>query len=278
MQEFGEKKFSRTEAVALATKIRDEYTVFYNQVAAFYSSDAVIADLMRRREYTSPEMYQVLKEVGVTRVSYLSELDMAIPLSTFETLQYWGLTDRNGNYLLADRFVIPIRDIAGRVTALVGWFPDERKYITTPTFGFSKDAQFFNMETYERHLHLLSADTDYKDNVYLCEGIFDTLSLRSLGLFGLGNMGLGLSPFKREILSRFGHIYAIPDADKAGRGVLPYSGIDSRFKWKLNQQATFVELHIDGVKDVDDLIRDYDCKTDLISLLPIYTEKITEGA
>lgn len=272
------RKLSVADGLAKLRLLREEYTAFYEQIASMYCTDEVVKELMQMRGYNTQEMYDTLKQVGITRVSHLSDLDLCSPLSRYKTAQDWGLLDRNGNYLLADRYVVPIRDIMGKITALVGWFPDDRKYVTTPTFGFSKDAQFFNMDWYSVHLNKLETDKEYKDNVYLVEGIFDTLSIRSLGLFAVGNMGLGLSPVKREILKRFGHIYAIPDADKAGRGVLPFkSSGSSKYKWKLDYNTTFVEISIEGIKDPDDLIKNYDCKADLLNLNPdTYIDKIRE--
>ena len=278
MVEENARKLSKADGLAELKTLRTEYTRFYEEVAKVYSTDSVVTELMQARQYDSPDMFNILREVGVTKVSYLSELELVHKLSEYKTSQKWGLVDRNGNYLLADRYVVPIRDISGEITALVGWFPDDRKYVTTPTFGFSKDAQFFNIETYKKHLERLNnKEEGYRDCVYLVEGIFDALSVRSLGLFALGNMGLGLSPIKREILKRFGHVYAIPDADKAGRGVLPFKSSGSRKnKWNIDYNATFVEVSIDGVKDTDDLIKNYDCKEDLTNLSTNFIEKIKE--
>lgn len=244
-------KMSKADGLALATKVRRELTDFWDKLSNLYSTDEVVCELMLRRKYCSDRMYDLLKnEVRLCKFDLLSDILVQIPLSQYETCQYWGLITENGKSLLSGRYIVPIRDINNMVTALVGWFPDERKYITTPTFGFSRDAQFFNIETYSQF-----ADAG---RVYLVEGIFDTLSLRSIGLFALGNMGLPLSPIKVEILKRFGHVYAMPDGDKAGRGVLPFMQ-GSKFKWSLHDNVSFLCLKMDGVKDPDDLVTKYDC-------------------
>lgn len=246
------RKLSKTEALTKVKQLRREFTAFYDALRVF-STKEVVDELMAFRGYTSPDMYQTLLEIGVTKISSLGEIELVAPLSSYKTSSNWGLLDKNGRYLLTGRYVVPIRDISGDVTALVGWFPDDRKYVTTPTFGFSKDAQFFNIEQY-------SAASGY---TFLVEGIFDTISLRSLGYTALGNMGLGLSPIKREILKRFGHVCAIPDGDKAGQSVLPYKSERNAYKWGIEQNVTFIELDVPDVKDVDDLIKLYDCKEDL---------------
>ena len=103
--------------------------------------------------------------------------------------------------------------------------------------------------------------------VYLVEGIFDTLSLRSLGFPVLGNMGLDMSLMKTEILSRFGKVIAIPDNDNAGRGTNPYlSGISGKGKkmaWTIKNENVIVKLP-KGVKVSDDFIKGFYCFEDLL--------------
>jgi len=264
------RKLTQAEGIELLKNVRNEFSSFIEQISSAYCVDSTIQELMQMRRYSSQEMYNTLKEVGVFKTNDLSSLELIAPLSKYNTSGRWGLVSVNGQYLLAGRYVIPIRDIKGKVTALVGWYPDERKYVTTPTFGFARDAQFFNIECYSQNVNA---------DVYLVEGIFDTLALRSLDLFALGNMGLGLSPVKREILKRFNHVFAIPDADKPGRSVLPFHSKDvkSKFKWNIDSNVTFVEIAIEGIKDTDDLIKYYDCKKDLTDLNDLsYVTKIKE--
>ena len=261
------EKLKKVEGLELIKQVRQDFTDFFERVSSVYSCDTDIVELMQMRKYTTQEMYDLLKELKIFKVSDLSLLDMVAPISQYKTFKYFGLLGKDNYFLLAERYIIPIRDIAGKVTALVGWYPDERKYVTTPTFGFSRDAQFFNIDPCKNAV--LS-----KDNVYLVEGIFDTLSLRSIGFNALGNMGLVMSPIKREILSRFGHIYAIPDNDKAGRSVLPYRSSLKKGRWDI-YDCTYVKLKSDEIKDVDDLIKFYEAKTDLMNLGTDYLTKLT---
>lgn len=261
-------------------EVRNGLTDVVDKLISVFSTDEVITEVMTKRNYIySPyaeEMRKTLKEVGVFKVDYYSEIEMVVPELTMENAKLYGLVDRNGNYLLAGRYAIPIRDIAGKVTALVGWYPDVKKYITTSTYGFSKDGQFFNMECFQK-----SFDGDYpkyKDEetgevlestglVYLVEGIFDTLSLRSLGFPVLGNMGLDMSLMKTEILSRFGKVIAIPDNDNAGKGTNPYlngiSGKGKKMAWNIKNENVIVQLP-KGVKDSDDFIKGFYCLEDLL--------------
>lgn len=239
-------------------KVRDEFTDFVDKISGYWCTDTVVTELMQMRRYNTQEMYNTLKEVGLFKCDNLSDITYFL-YKDAATLQRWGIMTAKGDYLLKGRYVIPIRDISGKVTALVGWFPDNRKYITTPTYGFCRDAQFFNIECY--------ADCMKRNNgvVFLVEGIFDTLSLRSLGFSALGNMGLEMSPFKTQILRRFGKVIAIPDNDNAGRSVNPfYHHTSKRNPWQIDNEKVFVTLP-EGVKDIDDFIKEFDCYEDLIS-------------
>lgn len=241
-------------------KIRDDFTDFVAKVSSYWSADSVITELMSMRGYSNQEMFDTLKDVGLFKVDNLSDLTYFTSADN-ALLKQWGLITSNGDYLLKGRYTVPIRDISGKVTALVGWYPDNRKYITTPSVGFVRDTQFFNMECYETCMK------QNKGVVYLVEGIFDTLSLRSLGFSALGNMGLDLSPFKTQILRRFGKVIAIPDNDKAGQSVNPYYSHFSNKKrspWRIENDCVFIGLPA-GVKDIDDFVKEFDCYDDLLS-------------
>lgn len=260
--------------------IRCRLTELVDILIDTYSTDEVISEVMSLRGYNfspySEEIRKTLKEVGIFKFDYISDLTLVSPKTTNEELNLFGLVNSDGSYFLSGRYVVPIRDIAGRVTALVGWYPDVKKYLTTTTIGFSKSGQFFNMECFSK-----SFDGDYakykdeetnevlesKGLVYLVEGIFDTLSLRSLNLPALGNMGLDMSLVKSEILTRFNKVIAIPDNDRAGMRTNPYlnrlSGSGKGTEWTIKNNHVIVQLP-KGVKDVDDFIKGYYCLEDLL--------------
>ena len=260
--------------------VREGYTDLVSKLQVVFSSDEVIAEVMSMRKYTtSPyaeELQNTLKEIGIFKVDTISDIKYVVPTVTDEQLLLYGMMDKNGSFLLSNRYIVPIRDIAGNVTALVGWYPDIKKYVTTPAYGFSKDGQFFNMECYAKSFN--GDYLKYEDEstgevlestgiVYLVEGIFDTLALRSLGLPALGNMGLEMSLMKTEILTRFGKVIAIPDNDKAGMGTNQYlndiSGKGKKTAWLIKNEHVVVGLP-SGVKDVDDFIKGFYCLEDLL--------------
>lgn len=250
------------QRVEQVVKARASLTKYFRQVCDVFGKDAVIFELMAHRNYYTEDMYDTLKEIGVFKVDNLSELTLLCPASN-EDLRKWGLVNEDGNFILRGLYVVPIRDIGGMVIALVGWNPNggSRKYVTTPTVGFSRDTSFFNYDTYA-----LSWE-EYDGLVFLVEGIFDAIALKSIGLPVLAVMGLEMSAIKAEMLNRFSKVVAIPDNDSAGRSVSPYtngvSGKSKRFVWRIPKTGVFVTLP-QGVKDNDDLVRDYDCKEELL--------------
>lgn len=257
-------------------RIRDELTVFFDKVCRVLCSDQLILELMNERKYNTQEMFDTLKEVGVFKVDYLSDLSLLFPEVTDKQYQEWGLVNENGTFILGGRYVVAIRDITGKVAALVGWHPKggSRKYVTTPTIGFSRDASFFNLDCFTFSWE------KWNGAVYLVEGIFDTLSLRSLGLPAIGNQGLEMSPVKTQILARFGKVIAIPDNDNSGLSVNPltnrFSGKSRKFAWKIQNEHVFVVLP-DGVKDVDDFVKDFDAYDDLVACQQArYIKKLKE--
>ncbi len=256
-------------------EVREAYTEFVSVLIDRFSTEEVIEEILCLRQYSaSPYIDQIrkgLKDEGIFCVNMsLVDIQNICPNVTKKELDLFGVLDRNDNFLLSGRYCVPIRDIMGNVTALVGWYPDIKKYITTPTYGFSKDGQFFNISCLEQSL-----DGDYPKGsgapetgiVYLVEGIFDTLALKSLGFPVLGNMGLNMSLAKTEMLSRFGKVIAISDNDKAGSGTNKYlsrvNGKGTKLVWNIKNEHVFVQLP-NGVKDVDDFIKYYYCFDDLL--------------
>lgn len=229
-------------------RVRRNLSSLVNKLTQVYSTDEVILECMTQRGYTSNEMYEILKSEGLFVASSLSDIKLLSDLSQ-EELEECGLV-RDGNYILSGRFTLPIRDIVGEVVALVGWYPNtSRKYVTTPTYGFSKSATFYGIHHFAEHS---------SDCCFLVEGIFDTLSLLSLGYMALGNQGLELSAYKCEMLKRFAKVIAIPDGDAGGRSVNPFYHVVSRGKskvWNIPVDTTFVDLSKSGVKDIDDYLK-----------------------
>lgn len=252
-------------------RVRKELTEFFNKMVSLYGTNELIHELMMHRKYTRPEMFEALKNLGVFKVDHLSDITLFVDV-TDKQFKEWGLVTEAGNYLLSGLYVVPIKDIQGDVIALVGWNPlgGNRKYITTATIGFSRDASFFNFDSFKL------AHEKWGGVTYLVEGIFDTVALMSLGLPALGAMGVELSALKIQMLNRYKKVVSIPDRDATGYGVNPltnhFSGKAKRIQWKIETDHVFVLLpvpEIDDdeevrVKDIDDYVNNFDCYDELV--------------
>jgi DNA primase len=219
-------------------------TEFHDFVSTTFHNEQHTLEVMKTRGYTSLELYEKLETLKIYKGPSSSAIADLIEAETQDILD-WGILSRGARYLLEDRYVIPIRSIKGDVLAQVGWFPDYKKYITTPTKGFKKTLSFFNFdEGFKR------AYSEFDGTVILVEGIFDAISISALGLPVIGTMGLDLTGFKREMLKRFKKVIAIPDSDKGGDKVSPYHNSGGKIsKWKAD---TFIEL--ERGLDIDDFI------------------------
>jgi len=206
--------------------------------------------LMNARAYFHDEQRNLLTEMEIYQsrgVSGLTEKER-------ELFTEMGLFSENGFYLLEDRFIIPVYSASGRLITLIGWYNDFKKYITIPTPYFSKNVDWFNLDN-----ALELSFSAYDGLVFVVEGIFDTLSLRAIGLPAIGTMGADVSRSKGELLKIFKKVVAIPDNDRTGKRSIR----DRSKQWVLPYNATFLELrgmvrfddeHQYKIKDVDNLV------------------------
>lgn len=164
----------------------------------------------------------------------------------------FGLFSKNGNFILEGRYIFPVKDMLGNTIALIGWYPDEKKYITTPSKFFSKSCLFYGMEQLGR--------TGIGKKYILVEGIFDSLSVRSIGLNCIAQMGIASSRYKSVMYGLFSKIIGIPDNDAEGREVLLND------KWNLPSNSKYFRWIGDKSKDIDDFCNSYE-KEDIKELL-----------
>ena len=137
-----------------------------------------------------------------------------------------ALFSNKGNFLLSGRYIFPVKDMIGNVVALIGWYPDEKKYVTTPSRLFSKNCMFYGMEQ-------LGNRGKIGGKYFLVEGIFDS--------------------YKQLMYSLFGRIIAIPDADKQGREVI------QKNKWNIPSNASYFKWSgIPWAKDIDDVVNGFE--------------------
>ena len=235
-----------------------DYCKRFKKVWSFLKSksfpeDKVIHEICELRGYDYGRMASTLKEVGFALLK--EDEDLSMLQSAKDDL---GLINSDGQFRLLKRFIFPVRDMLGNVIALIGWYPDEKKYITTPSAMFSKQCLFFGLEQL--------SGTGTGKPYFLVEGIFDSISIRSAGFNSVAVMGINSSRYQQAMYSMFRRIIAIPDNDEEGRDVF------LRDKWKLPMGSNYVSWKNMPFKDIDDFVKNYDEEDVRELLLEIWKE------
>ncbi len=213
----------------------------------------VISEICELRGYEEKRMKPILSDLGFSRLP--SDLDKS--MFRRKELLDLGLY-KESTFLLENRYIFPVKDMLGNVVALIGWYPDEKKYITTPSLLFSKSGMFFGMDQLSK--------TGINKKYFLTEGIFDSLSLRSLGYNAVAQMGIDSSQQKEVLYGLFRRIVAVPDSDSEGKKVV------SMDAWHIPVGSSYMKWSGSGsgkkrvIKDIDDFCNYYDSDT-MISLL-----------
>lgn len=249
----------------------EQFESVYNYIKSCYNTDYV-SEVCKLRGYISQEQRDLLTELRIGKceipdVEELGSMRKDLGLTARSKL------DNTESFLLNGRYVVPIRDIQGNLVALVGWFNDYKKYITTPSPFFAKDMLFFNID----HAFRLSWDK-FDGCVILVEGIFDALSLRAIGLPAIATMGITVDQPKSELLKLFKKVVAVPDNDKAGKRALSRG---TKYSWVVPPNTTFLRLEGNcvtpfgelKVKDTDNLVSYFDKDSVIDVFEELFTSK-----
>lgn len=216
-----------------------------------------VEDLCALRGYiVGGDQHKLLSDLGIKAYSILDTSVLG------DRRRELGVVSEADNYLLEDRYVIPVYSANKDLLTLIGYFPDYSKYITLPTKCFSKNILFFNIDdALERSWKF------YNGVVFLVEGIFDSLSLRSIDLPAIATMGNNVGLVKAELLKVFRKVVYIPDNDQTGRDALDRN---NKLKgWKVPYNATGVKLQgsyendglVISVKDIDKAVTLYEAES-----------------
>lgn len=240
-----------------------EIIPYYNRVCDVYEKAYYLCrnsmvqgsykELGRVRGYIEGSQTNLIEEMGLGKINLESVKALG------DEAKEMGLLTEKGVFLLQGRYLIPVEDYLGNIIALIGYNNDEKKYITTPSPLFSKELLFFNF----KQAYDLSY-AEYGGLVYVVEGIFDCLALRSIGLPCIATMGATISKEKGEQLKVFKKVIAIPDDDKTGKKCLNRY---TRQGWKVPNQTTMIDFRGGEVeigeeklkiKDVDNMVALYE--------------------
>lgn len=230
-----------------------EYCNKFNAVWKYIKScskdlNTIVDEICQLRLYFNAEKrwHNILSEVGV---AYVTKETCDYDKLKDEKFKDLALFSEEGNFLLNERYILPVRDMLGNIIALIGWYPDRKKYITTPSKFFSKDCLFFGLEQI--------SETGLGKDYFVVEGIFDSLHIRAMGYNAVACMGITTSRVKKLLYGLFRRVVAIPDNDTQGRRVLKTDawGIprnSSYLKWTGKLEFETDTESID-IKDIDRL-------------------------
>ena len=218
-----------------------------------YMNDTRAEEICKLRGYVHQEQYDLMNKLHIGQ-SFLPDIS-----AIGDRAKDLGIYTEDDYYLMDGRYVVPIYDIESNLVAMVGWYPDYKKYITTSSMFFAKNMLYFNID----HAYRLSW-AKFDGVVFLVEGIFDALSLRAIGLPAIATMGANVSSPKSELLKLFNKVIAVPDNDKTGKKAFARGTKDS---WIVPRNTTFVKISGKCKTEFGDLkIKDMD---NLISYYPI---------
>ena len=218
----------KSEIFKYYRRTTEEFESIYAYLRANFKTDYV-SELMALRSYFDEPQRELIKEMELGCCTIADSEDLGLMRKEL------GLVSENDTFLLNDRYIIPVEDIEGGLVALIGYYPDYKKYITTPSPFFSKECMFFNF----RQAYELSWK-EYNGFVIVVEGIFDCLSLRAIGLPAMATMGSSVSKTKGELLKLFRKVLGIPDDDKTGHKAL--NRYDAR-GWQVPSNTTMLKFH-----------------------------------
>lgn len=152
---------------------------------------------------------------------------------------------RNDSCNFYKRLVFPIYGFNKQVAGLGGWSCDSQwKYVYSPDTLWDKSRYF-----YISHDDFVSALED--DYLFIVDGIFDAISLNSIGLHSASLMGSNLSNWHLQYLYLFKYVIVVPDNDNAGVNLV---------KKAKKHRPDCIVLWQGKCKDIDDYIKSRDTK------------------
>ena len=156
---------------------------------------------------------EVIDECDIFYINDATE--MLIP-SYLENVEDFGvISPTNKKPIFHNRYVMPIKDIDGRILNLVGYSKDaNERYVYGTARYYRRRETMYGLENLEMAYDLGFA--------ILTEGITDTIRLRSLGFKNcFANCGTHKSDFIMKQLNRCRYgVIKVPDRDAPGRKAL----------------------------------------------------------
>lgn len=189
----------------------------------------------------------IVKESDIFYIGDATEMLLPSYLGMVE--DFGVISPTNKKPIFHNRYVIPIKDMDGKVINLVGYSKDaDERYVYGTARYYRRRDTLYGLENIN-----LAYDYGY---IILTEGITDTIRVRSLGYKNtFANCGTHGSPSIMRQLNRCKHgVIAIPDRDSAGQRALS--------KWKFNRSITLY-VYI-KYKDIDEMCKDSDDNIEIV--------------
>lgn len=183
-----------------------------------------------------------IEQIEESGIFYIEDAtEMLVPVYINMLDDFGIISPTNRKPIFHDRYVIPIRDITGKVINLVGYSKDaDERYVYGTAKYYRRRETLYGLENLN-----LAYELGY---AIITEGITDTIRVRDLGFKNSFAMcGTHKSDFIMRQLNRCRHgIIKIPDRDFPGKRAAK--------DWKCNRSITlntFIQY-----KDIDALCRD----------------------
>lgn len=147
--------------------------------------------------------------------------------------------------------VIPIRDLSGEITGIVGWDAyNKYREISEGEQGLSAykvsaKSVFAREKFFLTDVDVLQKQFD-KNAIFVTDGVFDTVALTYRGLPSIALLGSSFSPEVLYFLSWYSHVYVCADNDRAG--VSLYNKLSRALKGVYRVKQA-------GAKDMEELLR-----------------------
>lgn len=211
----------------------EQLTEYVNSLAA-RAGDKCLDRFCEMRNFSM----ETVKEAGIFYIGDATEMLLPSYLGMVE--DFGVISPTNKRPIFHDRFVIPIRDVNGKVLNLVGYSKEaNERYVYGTARYYRRRETMYGLENLGMAYKLGYA--------ILTEGITDTICLRNLGYKNtFANCGTHNSDFIIKQLNRCRHgVIKVPDRDEAGNRAAK--------KWKCNRSVTLNTFI--AYKDIDEMCR-----------------------
>lgn len=214
-------------------KYTDELTDYVNELKA-RAGGKMLDKFAEMRKFS----LETIKENDIFYIGDATE--MLIPSYINKVESFGVISPTNKKPIFHNRFVMPIKDIDGRVLNLVGYSKEaDERYVYGTARYYRRRETMYGLENLE-----MAYDLGY---AILTEGITDAICIRDLGFKNsFANCGTHGSSFIMKQLNRCRHgVIEIPDRDAAGK--------KAASRWKCNRSITLNTFI--AYKDIDEMCK-----------------------